>query len=82
MFFFSFSDGGSVSLRGDEQFATYDHDNDENLPSSCGLNVSGGWWYHDCSSCNPNGPYFKQENQKGIICDNVKVKTIELKIKP
>ncbi|XP_046368773.2 angiopoietin-4-like [Haliotis rufescens] len=37
------------------KFSTYDRDNDDNPTGSCPQIHGSGWWFKDCTRCNPNG---------------------------
>ena len=56
--------GGGVGTEGfdsmknynDNQFSTYDSDNDK-LNTNCANIYQGGWWYNGCGPANLNGPH-------------------------
>ncbi|XP_046566707.1 angiopoietin-4-like [Haliotis rubra] len=37
------------------KFSTYDRDNDDNPTGSCSQIHGAGWWFKNCTRCNPNG---------------------------
>ena len=41
----------------DQQFSTYDNDNDKLGGINCGYHDQGGWWYKSCQTVNLNGPH-------------------------
>ena len=41
----------------DQQFTTYDNDNDKYITRNCGYLYQGGWWYNACHAANLNGPH-------------------------
>ncbi|XP_067679724.1 uncharacterized protein [Haliotis asinina] len=43
-----------TDLRG-AKFSTYNRDNDENAAGSCAQTHKSGWWFRNCTGCNPNG---------------------------
>ena len=45
-----------MAYHNDQQFTTYDNDNDK-YHLNCGYNNQGGWWYKSCLSVNLNGPH-------------------------
>ncbi|XP_067679727.1 angiopoietin-4-like [Haliotis asinina] len=58
-----------TDLRG-ARFSTYDRDNDENAAGSCAQTHKSGWWFRDCTRCNPNGilkPIPKEATDPDVI---------------
>ncbi|XP_046584988.1 uncharacterized protein LOC124291950 [Haliotis rubra] len=55
-----------TALRG-ARFSTYDRDNDENVAKSCSQTHQSGWWFRDCTLCNPNGKLKKATDLDGIF---------------
>lgn len=48
--------GDSLSSHNQEEFSTFDKDNDSNSAHNCAAtDFSGGWWYHNCLDSNLNG---------------------------
>ena len=47
----------AMAFHNDEQFTTYDNDNDKHGGGNCGYNHQGGWWYKVCYRANLNGPH-------------------------
>ncbi|XP_060659816.1 fibrinogen-like protein 1 [Drosophila nasuta] len=50
--------GNSLQENIEQQFSTYDHDNDSD-EINCAKLLSGGWWYSNCGFSNLNGKYAK-----------------------
>ena len=47
----------AMAYHNDQQFTTYDNDNDKHGGINCGYYEQGGWWYNGCYHANLNGPH-------------------------
>ena len=45
----------AMRYHNNQQFTTYDRDNDERSGSNCAFFFQGGWWYNNCYHANLNG---------------------------
>uniref|UniRef100_A0A182W235 Fibrinogen C-terminal domain-containing protein n=1 Tax=Anopheles minimus TaxID=112268 RepID=A0A182W235_9DIPT len=52
--------GDSFSLHKDEEFSTYDQDNDK-YTGNCADLFSGGWWFYKCFASHLNGKYLRDK---------------------
>ena len=46
----------AMAYHNDQQFTTYDMDNDQ-INANCGIGHQGGWWYNACYIAHLNGPH-------------------------
>ena len=62
----------AMAFHNDEQFTTYDNDNDKHGDVNCGYHEQGGWWYKNCYNANLNGPH-ETPSLPGVDQNNAKI---------
>ena len=70
-------------------FSTKDRDNDGYSDRHCAQVIRGAWWYHSCSNCHLNGPYYSRGSHpswgQGVVwcewnnCHSLKKVVIKLR---
>ena len=52
----------AMAYSNNQQFSTYDRDNDNWSGGNCAILCQGGWWYNSCYRSNLNGPHTVPSN--------------------
>ena len=81
--------GDSLSYHSNQNFTTYDQDNDI-WPGNCAENYKGGMWYRQCHTANLNGLYLYGEEPQhatGMVWSSfrgydVSMRKSEMKLRP
>ncbi|XP_021366878.1 angiopoietin-related protein 1-like [Mizuhopecten yessoensis] len=60
---------GSMTLSNGAPFSTYDQDNDQSI-GNCAAVHSAGWWFNDCTNCNPNSRLWPGGNSSRLGVDD------------
>ena len=58
--------GDSMTFHSNQQFSTYDRDQDSHASTHCAETFKGGWWYNNCHKTNLNGRYYGNGQHNGV----------------
>ncbi|XP_059168780.1 ficolin-2-like [Physella acuta] len=77
----------SFTVNNNQEFTTYDVDNDNGGNNNCAVVYHGAWWYNACHTVHLNGVWRSKVNSKGLMWQSItgnydSVSSCEMKIRP